>query len=508
MCVYDFYFYRFMAQNDSYLPFILAVFADNGLEEVAVEVKKLRKTFVGNESKKLYTFDCVENLTHDRLKDSFNDARRATLTIFHYAGHAVKESLALSDKPFKGSELGEILKSCKELKIVFLNACCTKKLVFDLLQSGIKAVIATKEKVEDKAASLLGEKFYHNLINGIDIRNSFRIACEFNGENDAESKVYRGLTYKGDKKEEGENVRWGIYVNPNLSEEEYKKIFIWSLRDGIGILKSIDSFEKNRCDRQEQLSDFQINYERGQTAYCLFGNKKACHDSLLKRLKLYVKNRESSKLEEKNITYKCFNYEMPHDSEDDKDLRLLFLLKLKEICDISAGELGNKNNQNRFKNDFWTDLGNKGINLVFFEFEVELYMVRDMQLLLNLFLWVKKSFVASQSGVKVLYFFKVYVNNRAKDWLSDLKRRFWGAEKRLKKSFRNHVHFLPRLSRVCVEDLKKLIKKYREDEVENILNKYFAGCENDNARLHMEIVVKGLNKWIKEEKKKAGLQCG
>ncbi|HEX2532698.1 MAG TPA: CHAT domain-containing protein, partial [Chitinophagaceae bacterium] len=88
------------------------------------------------------------------------------LTLFHYSGHAGRDSLFLVDAPVNAAGIAFQLKESARrgvLKLVVLNGCSTAGQVKKLLEAGVPSVIATNAPVGDKSATEFAIRFYHNI---------------------------------------------------------------------------------------------------------------------------------------------------------------------------------------------------------------------------------------------------------------------------------------------------------------------------------------------------------
>ena len=109
---------------------------------------------------------------------------RNRISIFHYGGHASGDALVLEDaeggKEIAGAEgLASFLGKQKNLRLVFLNGCSTLGQVELLLESGVKAVIATSTAINDQMAVEFAEQFYLSLANDVSIHQAFNEAKSF-----------------------------------------------------------------------------------------------------------------------------------------------------------------------------------------------------------------------------------------------------------------------------------------------------------------------------------------
>ncbi|MDX1406801.1 MAG: CHAT domain-containing protein, partial [Saprospiraceae bacterium] len=144
------------------------------------------------------------------------------VAIFHYGGHATGTHLVLeaadgSSASAQSTGLASLLGSQKQLKLVFLNGCATKAQVEELINKGVRAVIATSVKIDDSMATEFAEQFYKALANHSTIRESFDRASAFIKSKYASAQIG---TFGGSQLVEwmarpSDELAWGLYVrNP------------------------------------------------------------------------------------------------------------------------------------------------------------------------------------------------------------------------------------------------------------------------------------------------------
>ena len=103
---------------------------------------------------------------------------RDRIVIFHFGGHADSYRLQLAS-PTGASQaahakgLVTFLSGRKAPQLVFLNACATEKQAEDLLNAGVRAVIATSQAIYDDKACEFAEKFYKSFASGASISKAF-----------------------------------------------------------------------------------------------------------------------------------------------------------------------------------------------------------------------------------------------------------------------------------------------------------------------------------------------
>ncbi|MCB0294893.1 MAG: CHAT domain-containing protein, partial [Calditrichaeota bacterium] len=117
--------------------------------------------------------------------------------------------------------LAQLLGRQPALQLVFLNGCATRGWIERLFEAGVKAVIATTVKIDDRQATDFAEQFYRALATGKQgIKNAFETAKNFL-ESDAAHQGEIGIhdmaeaTRGGNRKaqEKTDGLPWGLYVN-------------------------------------------------------------------------------------------------------------------------------------------------------------------------------------------------------------------------------------------------------------------------------------------------------
>ena len=97
------------------------------------EIQGIKPYFKTCAVSKDVTFLMDENASKDQLKDSILAIKRGKTDeqpkIIHFSGHANKDFLLLSENNAVGAgSLLNLLRGIKNLKLVFMNACCTQAL--------------------------------------------------------------------------------------------------------------------------------------------------------------------------------------------------------------------------------------------------------------------------------------------------------------------------------------------------------------------------------------------
>jgi hypothetical protein len=157
------------------------------------------------------------------------------INIFHFGGHANAEQLGLENQnTFFSPVFKQLVTQNKQsLKLVFLNGCSTKWHVEKLLSLGVKAIIATKAKVNDDLARKFAVCFYDALAKGKTIQEAFETAHDQaqSKENKKQSRRFRflGAAKKWSKvmsdikeSKDVEEFPWGLYFNDDAQALDYK----------------------------------------------------------------------------------------------------------------------------------------------------------------------------------------------------------------------------------------------------------------------------------------------
>ncbi|MCB0313179.1 MAG: CHAT domain-containing protein, partial [Calditrichaeota bacterium] len=174
--------------SDKHLtPVIFLVFSnskDDYLKNLIEEEKDILKSLQDHDDQGHIQ---VHRVAHTEIKDIFDDVNRYSerIAIFHYAGHAGDTYLQLQDdageeKKASVKGLAQLLGRQPALQLVFLNGCATRGWIERLFEAGVKAVIATTVKIDDRQATDFAEQFYRALATGKQgIKNAFETAKNF-----------------------------------------------------------------------------------------------------------------------------------------------------------------------------------------------------------------------------------------------------------------------------------------------------------------------------------------
>lgn len=166
---------------------------------------------------------CESDCTSAELVKAFAGNR---VTIFHYAGHANPETMLLEtsdggNQHASAQKLEDFLRLQPNLKLVFLNACCTQAWAQRLVALGIPCVIATSRPVLDSAAPHFASAFYKSLADGRStIAQAFQVASagvDFQrSQSDPTPQLSRDMSF-GDADPGWTGLPWAIYPPPPAS---------------------------------------------------------------------------------------------------------------------------------------------------------------------------------------------------------------------------------------------------------------------------------------------------
>jgi len=146
--------------------FIYSIFANdekNSLESLKEELRDMRQLLNGRED---LDYEAFVYGTSSQLKDEIVKYA-SKINIFHFSGHANGQTLKLEKaaderEDFDLSLLSGYLQKdyCKNIKLIFLNACNTHKLGIELIKKEVPAVICTYGLVPDSLAKEVASEFY------------------------------------------------------------------------------------------------------------------------------------------------------------------------------------------------------------------------------------------------------------------------------------------------------------------------------------------------------------
>lgn len=225
-------------------PYIYLAFASDReareqfLESIEFERNGIQEDLLGYKIKGLLDYVLFDGIKKRNLTRTFSELDQ-DIQVFHFSGHANSLNLAFEeDAAFHAEQLASLFKGLKNLKLVFLNGCCTKGFVKRLHQVGVDAVLATSSKINDQKAAKFGIQFYKSLaISGKTIERAFvEATATLEGE---EAKTVRER-FSAKLVEEVsvdslDEVEWGLYFRSTGNSEDddilEKKLLNWRFID-------------------------------------------------------------------------------------------------------------------------------------------------------------------------------------------------------------------------------------------------------------------------------------
>ncbi|MCB0593678.1 MAG: CHAT domain-containing protein [Lewinellaceae bacterium] len=201
-------------------PVLFLAFANNPrkplytLEKESETIYRLLSPFAKQQRIQIHRepFASIDNITHHLM------GHKNGVTLFHYGGHADSQNLFLKDQSANAEGIAHLLAQQKQLKLVFLNGCSTRRQVQLLLKLGVPAVIATSIPINDSGASEFAETFYKAVVSGHTIGEAFSMAAAaVKTKGGQHPQAHRGV---GSRNKEKETLPWGLYTNEGSILEE------------------------------------------------------------------------------------------------------------------------------------------------------------------------------------------------------------------------------------------------------------------------------------------------
>ncbi|MEO6287513.1 MAG: CHAT domain-containing protein [Dyadobacter sp.] len=224
-------------------PVILCAFSNSGdayLSQLEKEKEAISDALRERQGKGHLLLD-TDASTIKKLRDRLL-LYQPKVEIIHYAGHANASQLLMEDATVYGAGLLESVRLQKNLQLVFLNGCSTKEQVDQLLDAGVRAVIATSIEIGDDTATRFAEDFYKKLASGYSIDEAFKLATELVTAKNNEllsttDNPGRGIVRS--IKPPNSGPVWGLYLHQNhqdagnyrLSDKSFYELHIKSQID-------------------------------------------------------------------------------------------------------------------------------------------------------------------------------------------------------------------------------------------------------------------------------------
>jgi len=166
-------------------PVIFLAFANDReryLYNLKLEQRGIREVLRRAEEAGLCEVVYENNTTIGDILDVFQKYRDR-IAIFHYGGHAddyllLLESDAGEHAPAHSGGLVSFLARQKNLQLVFINGCCSKRQALDLIKAGVPAVVGTSQPIDDAVATEISPRFYKGLASGLAIDRAWSDAVD------------------------------------------------------------------------------------------------------------------------------------------------------------------------------------------------------------------------------------------------------------------------------------------------------------------------------------------
>jgi hypothetical protein len=203
----------------------------------------------------------IHKASIETVTENFRSTKDFSFQVFHFAGHAIDQSLQFNDRMPTIEEmdagvnylvgvggLSGIIKAMHPIQLVFLNGCSTEAQVKAFKDAGIPAVIYTTEPLNDKLGMLFAKQFYAaffkanaTLGQAFDIAKAFITALKGNFENDGldpqileimnrgggavsrESAIVNKELYELEASEEFKQKRWSDWPAPPQTDKSSAK---------------------------------------------------------------------------------------------------------------------------------------------------------------------------------------------------------------------------------------------------------------------------------------------
>jgi hypothetical protein len=149
-------------------PYFIFAFADpvGNLKFIADEEEKIDLLLAYERSNNVLGFHRILKATGPVIIKNFEQYRQQEPCFFHFSGHANHIGLHLGDGNTQSAlALSAILTNNSAIKVLFLNACSSARLVKDILdQTGVEAIIATRTEIYDELAAKVSLSFYEHFV--------------------------------------------------------------------------------------------------------------------------------------------------------------------------------------------------------------------------------------------------------------------------------------------------------------------------------------------------------
>ncbi len=175
--------------DDSNRPVILLAFSNTRYEHpcylrsLPEEERRLDAALDSPNPDRQFELVKLPFATPEQIFDTFQDRRyRDRIVAFHFAGHGdgyrlLLEGTGSESKVVYPGGFAAFLGKQPRLHLVFLNACSTRPHAQELLDNGIKVVVATSNAIVDEVATAFANRFYRAIAASATVNRAYHEAA-------------------------------------------------------------------------------------------------------------------------------------------------------------------------------------------------------------------------------------------------------------------------------------------------------------------------------------------
>lgn len=171
-------------------------------------------------------------ITYNSLSDLLTSNEGNDVSLIHYSGHSDEDGLTIewrgTTQQIGKSELVDIIKSRRTIRLVFLNSCYSKAIAEELTDAGVAYVVGTTSKIQDELAAMVAAEFYRQLANrGTTIETAFTLTRNtFTSRTFPDEKIREAFRGFGEE-ETAENLHpWKLYRKEDLSDADRNWVLV------------------------------------------------------------------------------------------------------------------------------------------------------------------------------------------------------------------------------------------------------------------------------------------
>lgn len=272
-------FFTFANSPERYLPYLKT--EERGILDQFTTLKHIQG---------ILDFEHREQVTSKDFFEIFRQIREK-ITMLHYSGHADSVSMGFDDGDYSIDRFSTLISELPNLQLVFLNGCATAGMVDLLLEKGVKAVIATSEKIGDNKACDFSLNFYKAItVKGKKLGIAFKEAIstlEKIAIKEDDFFVPRGVCLR-DEYMNKVVIPWAIYYQDEA-------VLDWILvpkeilpEINGAVKEKIISKKKNIEEVKQTMFKFEEDIEISELAL----NAPSCNDSKAKKIQIRIEEQK------------------------------------------------------------------------------------------------------------------------------------------------------------------------------------------------------------------------